>query len=229
MKVIVISVVVLVLVFLFQSFIIMPTNKTEEQKYSLVRKYKDFEIRFYPSATIATINSNAKTYRDLSGPGFQKLAGYIFGGNEAKTKISMTTPVQMDVNDSVSTMSFVMPSAFTKENLPKPNDPNVQIKSTSDEYVAVIRFGGYASDKDLKFYSEKLQTLLKENGIISYGNYRFLGYNPPFQLIGRRNEIIVAVEHVSRNDNQLSGKPGFWNKNDLGNRNYPRERERILR
>jgi hypothetical protein len=172
----------------------MSTNKTEGQKHSLVRKYKDFEIRFYPSTTIATINSNAKTYKDLSGPGFQKLAGYIFGGNSANTKISMTSPVQMDITDSVSTMSFVMPSAFTKESLPKPNDPNILIKSTQDEYVAVIRFGGYASDKDLAFYSEKLQNLLKENGIVSSGNYRFLGYNPPFQFIGRRNEIIVTVE-----------------------------------
>jgi hypothetical protein len=191
---IIILAVVILLTLLFQSFTIMSTNRTEEQKYSIIHKYKDFEIRFYPSATIATINSNAKTYRDLSGPGFRKLAGYIFGGNEANTKISMTSPVHIDVNDSVSTMSFVMPSAYTKENLPKPNDPNVQIKNTADEYVAVIRFGGYASDKDLKFYSEKLQNLLKENGIISFGNYRFLGYNPPFQFVGRRNEIIVSVE-----------------------------------
>ena len=85
---IIISAVIILLTFLLQSFIIISTNKTEEQKYSLVRKYKDFEIRFYPSATIATINSNAKTYKDLSGPGFQKLAGYIFGGNETNTKIS---------------------------------------------------------------------------------------------------------------------------------------------
>jgi hypothetical protein len=191
--IIILAVVILIIVF-FQSFIIMPTNKTEEQKYSLVRKYKDFEIRFYPSATIATINSNAKTYRDLSGPGFRKLAGYIFGGNETNTRISMTAPVQMDINDSASTMSFVMPSSYNESNLPKPNDPIVVIKSTADEYVAVIRFGGYASDKDLKFYSEKLQNLLKENGIRSFGNYRFLGYNPPYQFIGRRNEIIVAVD-----------------------------------
>jgi hypothetical protein len=172
----------------------MPKNKTEEQKYSLVRKYNAFEIRFYPSATIAIIDSNAKTHRELSGPGFQKLAGYIFGGNETNTRISMTTPVQMDINDSVSTMSFVMPSEHKKEDLPKPNDPSVRIKITSDEYVASIRFGGFASDKDLKFYSEKLQTLLKENGITPVGNYRFLAYNPPFQFTGRRNEIIVAVD-----------------------------------
>lgn len=179
---------------LIQSFTKMPINKTEEQKYSLVRNYGDFEIRFYPSATIATISSSAKTYKDLSGPGFQKLAGYIFGGNEANTKISMTTPVQMDINDTVSTMSFVMPSAYKKENLPKPNDPGVQIKSTAEEYVAVIRFSGYASDEDLIFYSEKLQNLLKENGITTSGNFRFLGYNAPFQFIGRRNEIIVTVD-----------------------------------
>ena len=193
MFIIIIAVAILLIV-LFQSFIIMPANKTEEQKSSLVRKYKDFEIRFYPSATVATINSNAKTYRDLSGSGFRKLAGYIFGDNEANTKISMTTPVQMDINDSVSTMSFVMPSAYTKEKLPKPKDPTVQIKNTADEYVAVIRFGGYASDKDLKFYSEKLLNLLKENGIATSGKYRFLGYNPPYQFIDRRNEIIVAVD-----------------------------------
>jgi hypothetical protein len=191
---IIILAVIILLTILLQSFIIMSTNKTEEQKYSIIQKYKDFEIRFYPSATIATINSNAKTYRDLTGPGFRKLAGYIFGGNETNTRISMTAPVQMDINDSASTMSFVMPSSYNESNLPKPNDPNVVIKSTADEYVAVIRFGGYASDKDLKFYSEKLQNLLKENGIRSFGNYRFLGYNPPYQFIGRRNEIIVAVD-----------------------------------
>jgi len=195
MKVLIIFVIVIILlIIILQSFTMISTNKTEEQKHSLVRKYKDFEIRFYPSATFATINSNAKTYRELSSPGFQRLAGYIFGGNEANTKISMTSPVQMDINDTGSTMSFVMPSAYSKENLPKPNDPNVQIKTSADEYLAVIRFGGYASDKDLKFYSEKLQNLLKENGIATLGNYRFMGYNPPYQFIGRKNEIVVSVE-----------------------------------
>jgi hypothetical protein len=190
---IIITTVAVFIMVLFQSFTIMSANKTEEQKYTVILKEKDFEIRFYPSATIATINSNAKTYKDLSGPGFRKLAGYIFGGNETNTSISMTAPVHMDINDSVSSMSFVMPSSYNEENLPKPNDPNVLIQKTADEYVAVIRFGGFASDKDLVFYSDKLHEILKEKGITSYGNARFLGYNPPFQLVDRRNEIIVSV------------------------------------
>jgi hypothetical protein len=108
----------------------------------------------------------------------------------------MTSPVQMDINDSVSSMSFVMPSSYSKDNLPKPNDPNVHIENTKEEYLAVIRFSGFASDKDLKNYSEKLQNLLTENKISSHGNYRFLGYNPPFQFIGRRNEIVVSADWV---------------------------------
>jgi hypothetical protein len=195
MKTVLITVAVIIAIFiLFQSFTLMSVNKTEEQKYTVVHKEKDFEIRFYPSATIATVNSGAKTYKELSGPGFRQLAGYIFGGNEAETKIPMTAPVHMDVNDTVSTMSFVMPSDYNDSNLPKPNNPNVIIKKTADEYVAAIQFGGFASDSDLKFYSEKLLNLMKDKGIITYGHYRFLGYNPPFQLVGRRNEIIVSVD-----------------------------------
>jgi hypothetical protein len=106
----------------------------------------------------------------------------------------MTSPVQMDIQDSFSTMSFVMPSAYQTDNLPTPNDPGIVLKKTADEYVAAIRFGGFASDRNLKFHSEKLQSLLEEKGIKSLGHYRYLGYNPPFQFIGRRNEIIISVD-----------------------------------
>ncbi|HEY3389479.1 MAG TPA: heme-binding protein, partial [Prolixibacteraceae bacterium] len=131
-------------------------------------------------------------------PGFRKLAGYIFGGNESETQISMTAPVYMDINDTLSEMSFVMPSGYNLTNLPKPNDSKVIVHNTLDEYVAAIRFGGFASDKDIKLYSEKLKNLLLAKGITYHGNFRFLGYNPPFQLIGRRNEIIVSVNWENR-------------------------------
>ena len=166
--------------------------KTEKQKYDVVYSEKEFEIRFYPSAILATVYSDASTYRELAYPGFRKLAGYIFGGNESEAKISMTSPVHMDMN--TASMSFVMPSSFTAENLPKPDDPGVKIERTDDAYVAAIRFGGYASDKDIRKYSERLKSLLEAKGIKWYGNFRYLGYNPPFQPFGRRNEIIVNVE-----------------------------------
>lgn len=195
MKILIITISVIAGLFIiFQSFTIISTKKAEEQKYTVVFPDKEFEIRFYPSATLATVYSEAKTYKELSGPGFQQLAGYIFGGNESETKISMTSPVQMDINDTVSEMSFVMPSGYNLDNLPKPNDAKVIVHKTEDEYVAAIKFGGFASDKDIKNHSEKLKNLLTAKGIKYYGNFRYLGYNPPFQLLGRRNEIVVSVK-----------------------------------
>ncbi len=110
----------------------------------------------------------------------------------------MTTPVHMDINQTSSTMSFVMPSQYNKDNLPQPNDSNVKIKTISQEYVAVMKFGGYASENDIKTNSRKLENALKEASISYYGHFRFLGYNPPFQFIGRRNEIIVSVDWTNK-------------------------------
>jgi hypothetical protein len=126
----------------------------------------------------------AKSYKELSSPGFRKLASFIFGGNQAKKSIAMTSPVHMDINDSQSSMSFVMPSEYTKDNLPKPNDSSIIIKTTTEEYVAVIRFDGHADDDKIKNYTAKLESALKANGIEYYGNFRFLGYNAPYQFWG---------------------------------------------
>ena len=172
----------------------MASGKTEEQKYTVVSSNKEFEIRFYPSATLATVYSTANSYREISGPGFRTLAGYIFGGNESETKISMTAPVHMNIAGDRSAMSFVMPSSYNTENLPKPDNSRVIIEKTRDEYVAVIKFSGYASDDAIRKQSEKLRKLLIENAIEYYGNFRYLGYNPPYQFINRRNEVIVSVK-----------------------------------
>ena len=194
MKIILIVISLLFVLFIIiQTVTIMSTQKAERRKYTLVHSEEEFEIRFYPAAIVATIHSQAKTYQELSGPGFRTLAGYIFGGNTSETKIPMTSPVQMDINDSLSEMSFVMPSEYSIHQLPKPIDGEVKIHQTEDEYVAVINFSGFASDQAILRYSEKLKALLTSKGIVYSGNFRFLGYNPPWQLMGRRNEIIVSV------------------------------------
>jgi hypothetical protein len=179
---------------ILQTFTIMASAKTEQQKYRVVHTEKEFEIRFYPTATLATIYSKADSYRELSGPGFRKLAAYIFGGNEGDTKISMTSPVHMDINDKESTMSFVMPSSYDLDKLPRPDNEEVVLETSNEEYVAALRFRGYASDKAIKRQTEKLEGLLREQGLKYYGNFRYLGYNPPYQFLGRRNEIIVSVK-----------------------------------
>lgn len=168
-------------------------SSIEKQKYRLVESEKEYEIRYYPSAMLATVYSSAKSYRQISTPGFRTLAGFIFGGNESNTKIAMTSPVHMDINDSVSTMSFVMPSKYDEQSLPSPSDSRVKLEKSQAEYVAVLKFGGYANDEKIKRYTGKLREALEKKDISYSGNFRYLGYNPPYQFIGRKNEIIVSV------------------------------------
>jgi len=195
MKSLLIVISVLTVIFIiFQSFISMGTNNTEKQPYTVLKTEGEIEIRLYPSVTMATIQSTAKNYRDLSGNGFRKIAGYIFGNNASGEKIAMTTPVHMDFQESGSSMAFVMPSGYDESNLPKPNDPAVKIKKTEVEHVAALRFGGFASDEAIEKNTQKLDELLRQKGIKTKGHFRFLGYNPPYQLVGRRNEIIVSIE-----------------------------------
>ena len=66
MKIFIIIISVLVGIFiLFQIYTVLSINKTETQAYKLIRKEKNFEIRYYPAATMAMITSTSKSYRDL--------------------------------------------------------------------------------------------------------------------------------------------------------------------
>lgn len=176
-----------------QIYTSMAKKKTDEQEYTVIRTEENLEIRFYPSVTMASINSTATSYRELGSSGFNKLAAFIFGKNSSNLKIAMTSPVHMAITDSSSKMSFVMPPEYNKDNLPQPNNPDVKIETTNDQYVAAITFSGFASDKKIKEYTAKLESALKQNAISYYDTFRVLGYNPPFQLFSRRNEIIVNV------------------------------------
>jgi hypothetical protein len=38
-----------------------------------------------------------------------------------------------------------------------------------------------------------LKANLKANGLSYTGKFSYLGYNPPYQVIGRRNEVVVEL------------------------------------
>jgi len=180
--------------FIFQSFIASNALKTEKQPYRLVLKETNFEIRYYPTVTLATVHSNATNYKGVANSGFRKLAGFIFGGNEQKESISMTAPVRMSMTEKGSTMSFVMPEKYNHEALPTPKDKNILIQQSQPAYVAVISFGGYASDEKINSYKLKLEQILIDKKIKVVGDFTFLGYNAPYQFIGRTNEVILPIE-----------------------------------
>jgi len=178
----------------FQSFRKFSASTIETQKYRVVKKEHGFEVRFYPKATFATIRSSGANYKQVASSGFRKLAGYIFGGNHQNKSIAMTAPVRMEMSEKGSTMSFVMSEKYDMASLPKPNDATVEIKQSEEVYAAVIAFGGYANDEKIEEYNNKLVALLKKKNFKIIGSFNFLGYNAPYQFIGRKNEISIPIE-----------------------------------
>jgi hypothetical protein len=60
--------------------------------------------------------------------------------------------------------------------------------------VAAIRFGGFGSDQKIEEQTNILKEALHAQQLTYIGNFTYLGYNPPYQLFGRRNEVIVKIE-----------------------------------
>jgi hypothetical protein len=135
----------------------------------------------------------SNNYRKTSSKGFSVLAGYIFGGNDKEEKIAMTSPVAMSLKDS-TTMLFLVPKKYTRDNLPVPNDSSIEFKDIPEKKVAAISFGGWANDLKIAAFKKNLITALNSKGIEYTDNFYFLGYNAPMEVFNRKNEIIVELK-----------------------------------
>lgn len=167
-------------------------ERTEQYPYNVIKTYRDFEIRQYERAIFARTKVDASNYRSGSSEAFRTLASYIFGGNERNESIAMTSPVAMRNNQGFE-MEFMMPSKYSLESLPAPNRQNIEFYEKPEMVMAAISFKGWASDAKIAEMTETLKALLEKEGITHTGNFIYLGYNPPYQVINRRNEIVVEV------------------------------------
>ncbi len=189
---------VLVLLFAgFQLYTTYSTSNTEEQKYETVKKMGDIEIRYYPSAILATTWAKGE-YKDMSRSGFRTLASYIFGQNSSAEKIAMTTPVHMNMGKDSSSMSFVMPSEYDLDKLPDPQTNKIKLHEEKEKYVACLSFSGFSDDEKIEKYSKELLSAVENAGLKHSGKVSYLGYNPPYQMVGRRNEVQVELVDFNR-------------------------------
>ena len=177
-----------------QIYLYRSSNRIEGYKYSIIKTYKDFEIRIYEASLFTSVKINTDNYKQASSKGFSILGGYIFGKNENKEQIPMTSPVAMTLEKKEMTMLFLVPERFTKENLPKPENTKVEFIEMPEKKMAAVTFSGWASDKKIEKYKLLLIKLLDENGIKYANKFSVLGYNPPYEVLFRRNEIIVELE-----------------------------------
>jgi hypothetical protein len=183
----------IVLIFGVVQILSMRSQKNiETYPFAVVKTYDQFEIRQYEASLFTTVKLNTQGYEESSGRGFSVLAGYIFGNNDRNEKIAMTSPVAMSLEDSV-TMMFMVPSALSKETLPTPGQSEIEFMEEPAKTVAAIRFKGWANDDKIKKYREQLTAALELEGINHTNRFYYLGYNPPYEVVNRKNEIIVDL------------------------------------
>jgi SOUL heme-binding protein len=193
MKITIISFVICIIVLILaQVYSIMSTTRTEQHKYQVLKSYGNVEIRKYEPAIFSSVMLGKNSYREISGKGFGILAGYIFGGNEKKENISMTSPVTMELGDSTK-MKFMVPKGYTMNSLPEPNDKRIIFEEQNEKIIAAIQFDGWADNDKIEYYTEQLKSSLAKEHISHTNKFSFLGYNPPYEVINRRNEIIVEL------------------------------------
>jgi hypothetical protein len=190
--VIIIIISILVLIAIAQIYISRSTQQTEQHGYKVIKKFDKFEIRKYTPALFSCVKLNKKGYKKSSSEGFGILAGYIFGDNETNEKIAMTSPVVMELGDT-SKMMFMVPKNYNLKNLPNPKNSKIVFEKQEEKIIAAIRFDGWADDEKIEKYSSILRNELVKEKLNYINKFTFLGYNPPFEVLNRRNEVVVEL------------------------------------
>jgi SOUL heme-binding protein len=190
---------------------LLAVRSIEEPKYSVIEKREGYEIREYASYIVAEVEVEWDM-KTATNAGFRQLAGYIFGGNTAKSSIAMTVPV-MDtmkssesiamtapVMDTLSSsgkhiIAFTMPSKYTLDSLPKPSNANIRFRVVDKSRKAVLRYSWYATPDRVEAQKRLLTKLLSQDGYKTKWEIISAQYNPPLSFPPlRRNEVMVDIE-----------------------------------
>lgn len=189
----------------------------EKPKYERLERRKGYEIRSYPACIVAQVTVSGGE-GDAMSRGFGALADYIFGNNIAKSKVAMTSPVMQEAaaSEKVAMTSpvlqergegdgadqivqFVMPSKYTLETLPKPNNPSVTLAAREARTYAVIKFSGRGKDEQMKKKEAALREALERDDVTIAGSPVYVRYDPPWTLpIFRRNEVMLPIDYKEK-------------------------------
>ena len=181
----------------------------EKAKYTVIEKEGKFEIRQYPSYTIAETIVN-DSFDNAGNTAFRRLFDYISGQNRSKEsiamtapvnqvggseKIAMTAPVNQQKSEDMWSVSFIMPSKYTIKTLPQPLDPNITLREIPPCKMAALRYSGTWSRKRYEAKKSLLEQFISNKKLQIIGEAIFARYDPPFQLwFLRRNEVLIPVE-----------------------------------
>ena len=193
--------IVTVVIILALSMVLLsePLNALEQPGYELVDEVGILQIRKYQAHIVARTLVTG-SFEDAGNQGFKRLAGYIFGGNGQDQDIAMTAPVGLEPHtetspDSQYWITFSMPSEYSMEELPAPNDSRVDIIEVPERYLAVLRYKGSWSEERYRTHESSLLSLVnKEATWVKQGEPSWSRYNPPFvPWFMRTNEVAIEV------------------------------------
>lgn len=185
----------------------------ETPEYEVLKHDGSFELRRYPGYLTASVHVTARDHDQAMNAGFTPLADYIFGNNHVDGRISMTAPVTAgraccqkipmtapvtaQESEDEYVVSFTMPSGYSLETLPQPNNTAVSIESRDAHLAAVGRFGGNFSEGKAAKARAQLESWIEEQELVAVGEPIVAQYDPPWKPgFIRRNEIMIVVEHV---------------------------------
>lgn len=180
----------------------------EEPAFTAVLHEGAFEVRAYPALVVAEVTVTGDQ-KEAASKGFRLLAGYIFGGNKRRQSIAMTAPVaQAPTSEKIAmtapvtqikgagewVVRFTMPSAYSMDTLPEPNDPKVQLRVLPPTRFAVLQFSGLAGKDDVAAKTVELEKLAGTHHLRAIGPASLAQYDPPWTLwFMRRNELMIPV------------------------------------
>lgn len=110
-------------------------------------------------------------------------------------KIAMTVPVTEEKSDShLYRISFTMPSKYTLDTLPEPEDKRIKFKEVKNQKMAVLRFKGRVNHKLADKEMAELKNWLEKNDINPKSNFIIAQYNhPAVPGFFRKNEVMVEI------------------------------------
>ena len=193
------------------------THALEKPEYEVLYKDGKIEYRLYQPIILAeTTIAGAETYNDASNEGFKRLFDYITGDNTAQTDIAMTAPVhqsrdfeKIDMTAPVGRsevpsgvrISFMLPSKYTMDDAPVPTDDRVKLRYVPEKLMAVIRYSGRWTERNINKYETRLKDSVAQAGFSPIGAIESAVYNPPFTPpFMRRNEIMFEVSGYPQSD-----------------------------
>lgn len=181
----------------------------EEAKYTVTRQQDKLEVRDYESSIVAEVIVDGD-FEDASNVAFRRLFKYISGDNTGRNKIAMTAPVSQKPEPEKIAMtspvgqrksgrgwavSFMMPTSYTMDDIPIPDDPLVVLREVPAHRAAAIRYSGRWTEKS---YNKQLAILLEwmgSEGLQAIGDPVWARYNAPFiPWFMRRNEILIPID-----------------------------------